>query len=150
MTEPTIASLDRKTLDEFLAVLAALTRTVDEENALLASPGDALPLELVQRKETLGARYARLTAALRPRTAALHASGELDSVAMEVGIRGLVRRLKDNQALLNARKTATALRVEAVMTALADRERRDAGTYSASGDTRPRAQCSASGLHLSA
>lgn len=150
MTEPTIASLDRKTLDEFLAVLTDLTRAVEEENALLASPAEALPQELVKRKESLGARYARLTAALRPRAAALHAAGQLDPVAMEVGIRGLVRRLNDNQALLNARKAATALRVEAVMTALAERERRDAAGYSASGDARTRASRGAPALHLSA
>jgi len=150
MTEPSIASLDRATLDNFRAVLTELTEVIDQENVLLATPGEALPQELVRRKEVLGSNYARLTSALRPRTAALHAAGELDIVAMETGIRGLVRRLKDNQSLLNARKTATALRVEAVMTALAERERRDSLGYAANGDTRPRATRSAGGLHLSA
>lgn len=150
MTEPSIASLDRKTLHNFLAVLNELIQVIDQENALLATPGEVLPQELVRRKEMLGSNYARLTSALRPRTAALHAAGELDVVAMESGIRSLVRRLKDNQALLNARKTATALRVEAVMTALAERERRDSLGYAANGDTRPRGARSAGGLHLSA
>ena len=149
MSEPTLASLDRRTLDQFLTVLQELTQLVDEENTLLAQTGETLPLALVRRKEELGTRYARLTVALRPRTAALHASGALDPVRLEVGIRGLVRRLKDNQSLLNARKAATAQRVECVMKALAERERRD-GTYGASGDARPRSASTASGLHLSA
>lgn len=150
MTEPSIASLDHKTLENFLAVLNELIHVIDQENALLAIPGEALPQDLVRRKEVLGGAYARLTAALRPRTAALHAAGELDVVAMEAGIRGLVRRLKDNQALLNARKAATALRVEAVMNALAERERRDSIGYAANGDARPHAARSSGGLHLSA
>ena len=150
MTEPSIASLDRTTLDGFIAVLNELIQVIDQENALLAIPGESLPQELVHRKEVLGSNYARLTSALRPRTAALHAAGQLDIVAMEAGIRGLVRRLKDNQALLNARKTATALRVEAVMTAVAARERRDNLGYAANGDTRLRTSRSAGGLHLSA
>ncbi len=150
MSEPTLASLDRKTLRDFLAVLRELTQLIGEENAILAIPAEQLPPELVRRKEELSERYARLTVALRPRTSALAAAGELDPTAMEADIRALVRRVKENQALLNARKAATALRVEAVMKALAERERRDATNYSASGEARPRGACRAAGLHLSA
>lgn len=150
MSDPTLASLDRRTLDQFLAVLVELTQLVDEENTILAQPSEPLPQALVRRKEELSTRYARLTVALRPRTAALHAAGVLDPVQVEAGIRGLVRRLKDNQSLLNARKAATALRVECVMTALAERERRDAATYGANGDALPRSMCAGNGLHLSA
>ncbi len=150
MSERTPASLDRKTLEQFVAVLQELTQLIDDENAILAVPSETLPQALVKRKEDLGARYAKLTVALRPRTAALHASGDLDPVALEVGIRGLVRRIQDNQALLHARKTATAQRVECVMTALAERERRDGATYGANGDALHRAVNAGAGLHLSA
>lgn len=149
MSEPTLASLDRKTLRDFVAVLRELTDLIGEENDILAVPTEQLPMAMVKRKEELSERYARLTVALRSRTAALHAAGELDPTALETDIRALVRRVKDNQSLLNARKAATALRVEAVMTALAERERREGRTYSAAGEALPRGR-SAVGLHLSA
>ena len=150
MPEPTLASLDRKTLADFHAVLRELTQLIGEENEILAVPAEQLPPEMVRRKEALSERYARLTVALRPRASALHAAGALDPTAVEADIRALVRRLKENQALLNARKAATALRVEAVMKALAERERRDGHGYSAAGETLPRGRAGAAGLHLSA
>lgn len=150
MSEPTLASLDRKTLCDFVAVLRELTDLIGEENEILAVPAEQLPQALVKRKEDLSERYARLTVALRPRASALHALGALNPAALEADIRSLVRRVKENQALLNARKAATALRVEAVMQALAERERRDGLNYSASGEALPRAGRTAAGLHLSA
>lgn len=150
MSEPTLASLDRKTLCDFVTVLHELTDLIGEENDILAVPAEQLPMTMVKRKEALSERYARLTVALRPRTAALHAAGELDPTVLEADIRALVRRVKDNQSLLNARKAATALRVEAVMNALAERERHEGRAYSAAGEALPRTGRAASGLHLSA
>jgi hypothetical protein len=150
MPERTPTSLDRQTLIQFTSVLEELSQLIDEENAILGALNETLPQALVKKKEELGARYAKLTVALRPRAAALQASGDLDAVALEVGIRGLVRRLKDNQSLLNGRKAATAQRVESVMTALSERERTEGATYGANGDTLTRSTGAGNGLHLSA
>jgi flagellar biosynthesis/type III secretory pathway chaperone len=150
MSETTLASLDQKTLADFCAVLHDLTALVDEENAILAIPTETLPQRLIERKESLGNRYAALTQSLRRRAAAMHAAGNLDPEALETDIRGLVRKLKENQTLLNARKAATALRVEAVMKALAERERHEANTYDAQGGTCPRLKAADDGLHLRA
>jgi flagellar biosynthesis/type III secretory pathway chaperone len=150
MSEATLASLDKKTLADFCAVLHELTALVDEENAILAIPTETLPQAMVERKETLGNRYAALTQSLRRRAAARHAAGDLDPEVLEGDIRGLVRRLKENQARLNARKAATALRVEAVMQALAERERREATGYGATGDTLPPMARRVGGLHVRA
>lgn len=149
MHASTLASLDERTFRDFVAVLHELLDLLAEENRILAAPTGEISQEMVRRKEDLSARYARLTSMIRPRTSALHAAGVLDPVAVEADIRALVRRVKENQALLNARKAATALRVEAVMTALAAREREGAG-YSGSGETLARGGCSVAGLHLSA
>jgi len=150
MTLSTLDSLDRKTLADFQAVLHELTSLVAEENAILAIPAETLPQSLVDRKEQLGSRYAALTQSLRRRAGAMHASGSLDPEALEGQIRDLVCRLKENQSLLNARKAATALRVEAVMKALAERERKETLNYGATGDAVPRPVQRPSGLHLHA
>ncbi len=150
MSEATLSSLDRKTLADFCSVLRELTTLVDEENAILAVPTETLPQSMIARKEELGNRYAHLTQNLRRRAAAMHEAGELDPDSLETDIRGLVRKLKENQTLLNARKAATALRVEAVMKTLAERERRDAASYDAQGGTCPRPKAINGGLHLRA
>lgn len=150
MSEPALSSLDRKTLADFQSVLAELTGLIAEENAILEIPTETLPLALIEKKEQLSGRYAQLTVALRRRVATLHAAGALDPVDLESRIRALVQSVKDNQILLNARKAATALRVEAVMQALAERERREAMSYGANGNTVPRERVSLGALHLQA
>lgn len=150
MSTATIDSLDRKTLADFQAVLHELTALVREENLILSIPAETLPQSLVARKEELGGRYAALTQSLRRRAAAMHAAGELDPEELEAQIRDLVFRLKENQTLLNARKAATALRVEAVMKALAERERKETLNYGSGGDALPRLVARAGGLRLQA
>ncbi|MBN2751830.1 MAG: hypothetical protein JXQ84_03895 [Rhodospirillaceae bacterium] len=150
MTQPTLASLDKKTLENFYTVLHELTALVAEENAILIVPTETLPQAMVDRKEALGSRYTALTQSLRRRAAAMRASGDLNPEDLEGHIRDLVRGLRENQTLLNARKAATATRVEAVMKALSDREKKDPLNYSAAGDALPRPVSRNSGLRLHA
>jgi len=134
--EATLDEIDIRTLAEFRKVLSDLTELIGQENGILSMPAETLPMAMVTRKEELGERYARLTRAVRGKAAALKAAGELDPVEMEERIRTLIRSVKENQSLLNARKAATAMRVEAVMQALAERERKEAETYGADAKTK--------------
>jgi len=143
----TISSLDLKTLENFNVVLRELTSLIAKENEFLNAGNDAPPKPLIMQKEELSSHYATLTSRLRKSAPALHAAGKLNPEEMEHRVRSLVAITKENQALLNARKIATATRVDAVMKALAERERKTHmhayganGTYGANGKTGQRAQ----------
>ncbi len=151
MTDKTLNDLDRSTLRNFNLVLQELTELIMAENHFLNVTNDPPPQPMLDRKEELSTYYANLTNRLRGRAAVLHSAGELNPAELEQRIRKLVDLTKHNQTLLNARKVATALRVDAVMAALAAREQAQDPRYTATGNSMSaKPDCGPSYLHLRA
>ena len=106
----------------YRAVLRDLTELAETERQMLEGGEHPLPIDLVDRKETLVQDYALLTNAIRHWAADLLAAGLLDPDAIETQVRRLVALTKDNQRRLNAFKVRTAQRVERVMQRLGQPE----------------------------
>ncbi|ABC23330.1 hypothetical protein [Rhodospirillum rubrum] len=118
----TALAADRALLAEYTSVLGELTRIAESERMILRSRDGEISPPMAARQERLGERYAALTIGLKARARALYGASLLDPAQMERKIVYLVTLMKENQRLMNARKAATALRVEVVMRAIAERE----------------------------